>query len=143
MAFSATATQNVEDDVVTSLASASEQQREEVVSLRCRVTDPEAREEKELSHSEAEEGEEGSFEQGLATGEEAVESSPAETWVERGRKLKMEDLLGVADSDHRAQPKQRQPMDFEVLRQGTAAADQLPHPAASRPGIALSDIRLR
>jgi len=146
MAFSAAATQIVEDDVVTSLAlvvaklraenlrlhAENEQQREEVVSLKGRVTELEAREEQgqaqkstpetsdnegsttaeEQSHSE---GEEGSFEQGLAAGEEAAESSPSETTrVERGRKLTMEDLLGVADLDHRAQPKNnRQPMDLK------------------------------
>jgi len=147
MAFSAAATQLVEDDVVTSLAlvvaklraenlrlrAENEQQRDEVVSLKGRVTELEAREEQaavtqksttletsddgsttaeEQSHSE---GEEGSFEQGLAAGEEAAESSPSETTrVERGRKLTMEDLLGVADLDHRAQPKNnRQPMDLK------------------------------
>ncbi|CAE8603966.1 unnamed protein product [Polarella glacialis] len=146
MAFSAAATQIVEDDVVTSLAlvvaklraenlrlhAENEQQREEVVSLKGRVTELEAREEQgqaqkstpetsdnegsttaeEQSHSE---GEEGSFEQGLAAGKEAAESSPSETTrVERGRKLTMEDLLGVADLDHRAQPKNnRQPMDLK------------------------------
>ncbi|CAE8645885.1 unnamed protein product [Polarella glacialis] len=142
MAFSAAATQLVEDDVVTSLAlvvaklraenlrlrAENEQQRDEVVSLKGRVTELEAREEQaavtqksttletsddgsttaeEQSHSE---GEEGSFEQGVA-----AESSPSETTrVERGRKLTMEDLLGVADLDHRAQPKNnRQPMDLK------------------------------